>query len=175
MKGAPVPPVVCFVGPSGAGKTTFLERLIAELNRRGYRVGTIKHHRGDFEVDRPGKDTWRHARAGARAVCISSPRKVAVIRQVEEDPDPLAIASLLGPVDIVLVEGYKEADLPQVEVCRPGSGPQVGRKDRLVAVVGGEAASLPVPHFDPAEVSAVADFLQRKFLTGRDGCGCGGS
>lgn len=164
MKGAANPPVICFVGLSKTGKTTFLEKLIAELNRRGCRVGTIKHHRGDFEVDQPGKDTWRHARAGARSVCISSPRKIAVIRQVEEELGPLQIAPLLGSVDIILAEGYKEADLPQIEICLPGTRALVGRRDRLIAVVGGEVEGLAVPRFNPEEVRAVADFLLQNFL-----------
>ncbi|MGB9826747.1 MAG: molybdopterin-guanine dinucleotide biosynthesis protein B, partial [Desulfofundulus sp.] len=105
-------PGICIVGTSNAGKTTFLEKLIAEFERRGYRVGTIKHHHGDFEIDKPGKDTWRHARAGARAVCISAPRKIAVVRRVEEELSLEQILPLLGPVDIVLAEGYKKADWP---------------------------------------------------------------
>ena len=68
-----MPPVVSFVGKPDSGKTTLLEKLIPELNRRGYRVGTIKHHVHQFEMDKPGKDTFRHKQAGARVVALSSP------------------------------------------------------------------------------------------------------
>ncbi|SHI34130.1 molybdopterin-guanine dinucleotide biosynthesis protein B [Desulfofundulus thermosubterraneus] len=160
MKNMSGPPGICIVGTSNAGKTTFLEKLIAEFERRGYRVGTIKHHHGDFEIDKPGKDTWRHARAGARAVCISAPRKIAVIRQVDEELSPEQIVPLLGPVDIVLAEGYKKADWPQIEICPPGGcTAPVGRKDRLVALVGDGAHHAELPCFGSDEVGAVADLI----------------
>ncbi len=154
------PPGICIVGSSNAGKTTFLEKLIAELTRRGYRVGTIKHHYGDFEMDKPGKDTWRHARAGARAVCLSAPRKIAVIRQVEEELSPEQIVPLLGPVDIVLAEGYKKVDWPQIEICPPdGCRALVGRKDRLIALVGDGPMETQLPCFGTDEAGAVADLI----------------
>src|SRR5689334_20561515 len=78
-------PIVCFVGASNSGKTTFLEKLIAELTRRGYRVGTVKHDAHGFEMDREGKDTWRHRQAGAATIAISSPAQVATIRRVESE------------------------------------------------------------------------------------------
>ncbi|MBE3585507.1 MULTISPECIES: molybdopterin-guanine dinucleotide biosynthesis protein B [Desulfofundulus] len=155
-----VPPGICIVGSSGTGKTTFLEKLIGELERRGFRVGTIKHHHGDFEMDKPGKDTWRHARAGARSVCISSPRKFALIRQVEEELSLQEIVPLLGPVDIVLAEGYKKGDWPQIEVCPPGeTAARVGRKDRLIALVGDGTAQDELPCFGREDVGMVADFI----------------
>ncbi|MBE3587569.1 MAG: molybdopterin-guanine dinucleotide biosynthesis protein B [Thermoanaerobacteraceae bacterium] len=155
-------PVICIVGPSNAGKTTFLEGLIAELTRRGYRVGTVKHHhRGDFEMDHPGKDTWRHARAGARAVAIAAPGRVAVIRREEKEMPLEQVVPLLGPVDIVLAEGYKKGDWPQIEVCPPeGCAALVGRKDRLIALVGGPGpAEPPVPRFGAGDTGAVADLI----------------
>lgn len=153
-------PVVCIVGSSNSGKTTFLEKLIAELNSRGYRVGTVKHHHGDFEIDHPGKDTWRHARAGAKAVCISASGKIAVIRKVEEELSLEQIVPLLGEVDIILAEGYKRADWPQIEVCPPGGcGTLVGRADRLICLVGNGPADSQVPRFEINEVVPVADLI----------------
>ena len=79
-------PILSIVGKSGSGKTTLLEKLIAELKRRGYRVATIKHHaHPGFEIDQPGKDTWRHAQAGSDHVVIAAPDKIASIRRLERD------------------------------------------------------------------------------------------
>ncbi|MEW5899593.1 MAG: molybdopterin-guanine dinucleotide biosynthesis protein B, partial [Bacillota bacterium] len=96
------PPLICIVGHSNTGKTTFLEKLIAEFKRRGYRVGAVKHYHGEFEIDRPGKDSWRFARAGADAVCVSAPDKVALIKKIERELSLDEIISLLNDVDIVL-------------------------------------------------------------------------
>lgn len=79
------PPSVSVVGKSGSGKTTLLEGLIRELKRRGYRVGTVKHDAHSFEIDRPGKDTWRHARAGSDHVVISSPQRLASSPEASKD------------------------------------------------------------------------------------------
>jgi len=158
-------PIVCIVGPANAGKTTFLEKLIAEFKRRGYRVGMVKHHhRGDFEIDRPGKDTWRFARAGADAVCISAPGRMAVIRRVEEELSPAEIAPLLGAVDILFAEGYKKAAFPQIEVCPPGGTAElVGRPDKLIALIGDYHGPLALPSFAPDEAARVAQFILKKF------------
>lgn len=103
-------PIVCFVGASNVGKTTFLERLIPELERRGYRVGIVKHDAHSFEIDREGKDTWRLRRAGANTVAISSPEKVAVIRRTDEEMDLQVMAGrLFWSEDLLLTEGFKRS------------------------------------------------------------------
>ena len=89
-------PIICIVGKSGSGKTALVERIIPELKRRGYRVASIKHNPHDFELDQPGKDSWRHAQAGSDAVVISSPQKVALIKGVEHDP---TLGELLRLID----------------------------------------------------------------------------
>ncbi|GFP23998.1 molybdopterin-guanine dinucleotide biosynthesis adapter protein, partial [Candidatus Hakubella thermalkaliphila] len=81
-------PVFAIVGKTDSGKTTLLEKLVAELKKRGYRVGTVKHDIHGFEVDHPGKDSWRHAQAGADTVAISSPQKLALIKKVDHDLKP---------------------------------------------------------------------------------------
>src|SRR5512143_812522 len=97
-----MPPIVCIVGASDSGKTTFLEKLIPELVRRGHRVGTVKHDVHGFELDTPGKDTWRHARAGSRAVVISGPGKVAVLLTVEGEASLDQVAELIAD-QVVLI------------------------------------------------------------------------
>ena len=111
-------PIVSVVGKSNAGKTTLLEKLIPELKRRGYRVATVKHDAHSFEMDEPGKDTWRHRQAGADVVVISSKDKMAMIRRVDEELSLLEIADTITGVDIILTEGFKRGPAPKIEVSR---------------------------------------------------------
>jgi len=159
------PPLICIVGQSNTGKTTFLEKLIAEFKRRGYRVGTVKHYHGDFEIDQPGKDSWRFARAGADAVCISAPQKAAVIRRVERELSLEDIISLMNDVDIILAEGYKSADRPRIEVLAP-QGEPVSSRENLICLVGRPASKPKVPCFDPGDASGVVNLLEKLFLPG---------
>ena len=102
-----MPPIVCIVGASNSGNTTFLEKLIPELVRRGYRIGTIKHDAHGFEMDREGKDTWRHRQAGAQTIAIVSPNQTATIRRTDAELDleeavgrfDEQIATLCGPFE----------------------------------------------------------------------------
>jgi len=98
-------PIISIVGKSEVGKTTLLERLIAELKGRGYRIGTIKHDTHGFEIDKPGKDSWRHARAGSDAVLISSSEKLALIKRVDRERTLDELLAYMGDVDLVLTEG----------------------------------------------------------------------
>ena len=112
-------PVISVVGRSKVGKTTLLEKLIPELKRRGYRVATVKHHaHPGFEIDRPGKDTWRHAQAGSDHVVIAAPDKVAAVRRVTREPTLDEIVTTIDDVDIILTEGYKRAGKPKIEIVR---------------------------------------------------------
>ena len=110
-------PILSIIGKSGCGKTTLLEKLIAELKRRGYRVATIKHHsHPGFEIDQPGKDTWRHAQAGSDHVIIAAPDKIASIRRLSRPLTLDEIAAEIREVDIILTEGFTRR-----EAC-PGGG-----------------------------------------------------
>nr|WP_145545130.1 molybdopterin-guanine dinucleotide biosynthesis protein B [Variovorax boronicumulans] len=115
--------VVGFAGYSGAGKTTLIERLIPLLKARGEAVSVVKHAHHGFDIDTPGKDSWRHREAGAREVVIASDRRLALLRQYAVDQAPTArglIAELRQPADWVLVEGFKHEDLPRLELRRAG-------------------------------------------------------
>lgn len=118
--------VVCFAGYSGSGKTTLLEQLIAQFVARGLGVSSIKHAHHDFDIDQPGKDSWRHRQAGAREVLVASDKRLALMREfapAEAHDVHTLLARLDADVDWVLVEGFKASDLPRVEVWRaPGSG-----------------------------------------------------
>ncbi|MBC7263499.1 MAG: molybdopterin-guanine dinucleotide biosynthesis protein B [Chloroflexi bacterium] len=158
-------PVVSVVGKSGVGKTAFLEKLIAELKRRGYTVATVKHDRHDFEIDHPGKDTWRHAMAGADVVAISSPQRMAMIRRVRAELSLDEVVGLLPDVDIVLTEGYKQGDKPKIEVSRREKGRELlCEEGELFALVTDQPFSLNVPQFDLDDAAGVADLLEERFL-----------
>ena len=110
------------MGWSGSGKTTLLVAVLPFLRAAGLRVSTIKHAHHGMELDRPGKDSFRHREAGAEEVLVVGGQRWALLREAPETPDPLALATRLAPVDLVLVEGFKSAGLPQVEVYRAGLG-----------------------------------------------------
>ena len=109
-------PVISIVGKSNSGKTTLTEKLLRELKARGYRVATIKHDVHGFDIDRPGKDTWRHAEAGADVVVISSPAKLAMIRKNERELTLDEVIARIDGVDLIITEGYKRGDKPKIEV-----------------------------------------------------------
>ncbi len=159
-------PIVGIVGWSGAGKTTLLARLIAELKRRGYRVGTIKHSgHVDASVDVPGSDTWRHMEAGADVVALASPRLLAVMQRLSEDVGLAEVVAQMPPVDIILVEGYKRAPVPKIEISRGARGDAlISRPDELIALVTDRAWDVSVPQFAPNDTAGVAALLVDRFL-----------
>lgn len=156
------PPIVPFVGKSGSGKTTFLEKLIPELVARGLRVGLVKHDVHGFELDQPGKDTYRLRQAGAVRVAISAPQQFALIGQVEEELTLEELAQrYLGDVDLVLAEGYKRSQLPKIEVCRAVRSQELlCAADELLAVVSDLHFELPGPQFGLEDVAGVANLLE---------------
>lgn len=158
-------PVVGLAGYSGSGKTTFLEKLIAELKRRGYRVGVIKHTHHAIEFDQPGKDTWRHARAGAEVVALAAPNGVFLVRKCAADPGPEEVISMISGVDLIIIEGYKQGGWPKIEVFHGevAERPEVPA-DELLAVVSDLSPGPGVPHFGLEDAAGVACLLERDFL-----------
>jgi molybdopterin-guanine dinucleotide biosynthesis protein B len=160
--------VVGFAGFSGSGKTTLVERLIPALKLRGLRVSVVKHAHHKFDIDHPGKDTYRHREAGAFEVVVASDMRLALIREFER-PAQLTvhhlIAELYEGVDWVLVEGFKESNLLKIEVWRPEAGKPAlySEDDFIVAVATNSADSLPEPTLRPVldldNPDAVAQWL----------------
>lgn len=141
--------VVGFAGYSGAGKTTLLEQLVAMLKARGERVSVVKHAHHDFDVDHPGKDSWRHRQAGAYEVILASDRRVAKMRELETRSVP-TLESLLDELDAcdwVLVEGFKHARIAKLEIWREAAMKPVLYPDdaRVVAICTDDASTLPCP------------------------------
>lgn len=116
--------VIGLAGWSGAGKTTLLVRLIPELKSRGLTVSTVKHAHHGFEIDKPGKDSFEHRAAGAREVLVASARRWALVHELRGEPEPALpeLLARLGPVDVVIVEGFKAHPHPKIEVHRAANG-----------------------------------------------------
>ena len=159
--------VVGFCGYSGAGKTTLVEQLTQRLAQAGRRVSVVKHAHHDFDIDHEGKDSWRHRKAGAFEVVIASNRRLAKVREfaVEATPTVHELVAELADCDWVLVEGFKHAALPKIEVWRAATAkPALYPFDaHVVAVCTDSPDQLPVPTALPVlvlgDADAVAAFL----------------
>ncbi|MBI4180457.1 MAG: molybdopterin-guanine dinucleotide biosynthesis protein B [Chloroflexi bacterium] len=162
-----MPPIVSIVGLSGVGKTTLLERLIPEIRKRSYRVAIIKHDVHGFEIDKPGKDSWRFTQAGSDIMILSSPDKLAMIKKVDRDSTLPELVRLVGDsADIILTEGFKQREAPKIEIHRKIVGKELlCRPDELVALVTDEPLDSPVWQCSPEEISKLADLIERTFLT----------
>jgi len=160
-------PIISIVGKSDSGKTTLIEKLVPELTRRGYRIATVKHDVHGFEVDREGKDSWRHKQAGAHTVVISSPEKVALIRDVEKDLTLEEIREkLIQDVDLILSEGYKKDVQPKIEIFRKEKHKELlcTKEDNLIGIVSDKKFRVGVSCFFLDDVRGVADFIEKKYL-----------
>lgn len=164
-------PVLSFVGRSGSGKTTFLEKLIPLLVARGYRVGALKHAHHMVEIDKPGKDSYRLREAGAVEVVANAPNLLALIRKQKTD---LPLEEALGyfrTVDIVLVEGCKGEDLPRIEIFRKEAGHEAplffSGTPPLALVTDVSFPEVICPTFALDDHESVADWLGANFLRNR--------
>ena len=150
-------------GWSGSGKTTLLTGIVPELAARGLAVSTIKHAHHEFDIDRPGKDSWRHREAGAREVMVASSRRWAVMRELRGAPEPSLgeLVARMTPVDLLLVEGWKRHPHPKLEVHRPALGKPLLYPDDpwVVAIASDEPLAAPIPLLPLGDPAAVAAFI----------------
>lgn len=160
------PPIVSIIGRSNSGKTTLVEKLVRELRRRGYRVATIKHHKHtEQSLDTPGKDSYRHAQAGAERVVLVSPLTTVTFDYPPEPATPQEIAAQMHGFDLVLVEGFKEAKLPAIEVLRAERNTvPIGDPEYVLAIGADVPLASTCPVFDLNDASGLADLIERKFL-----------
>lgn len=160
-------PAVCILGRSGTGKTTFIERLLPELKKRGFRVAVVKHSDQDVDWDQPGKDTWRLAKAGGDAVVLCTPQRVMANTLTGKALSVTESLRFVGPgYDLVLVEGFHENQLPKIEVHRRELGQGlVSDKHGLMAAVTDEKLDITAPQFSWDDASGVADLIVRKLLS----------
>jgi molybdopterin-guanine dinucleotide biosynthesis protein B len=159
-------PILCVVGKSGVGKTYVMEKLIAELKSRSYQVATVKHSESGFEMDKEGKDTWRHAQAGSDAVTISSPQKIAIIRKVDRDHTLPELQRFIGPdFDIILAEGFKQDKAPKIEVHRKEFGTDLlSTKEELLAIATDEKLDMDVPQYSLEDAPGLVDLIEKRFF-----------
>lgn len=153
------------IGWKNSGKTSLMERLVAEITGRGFSVSTVKHVHHTVDLDQPGKDTFRHRQAGAREVVLASADRLAILVEHRgPEPELPAVLARMAPVDLILVEGYKRDAHPKVEVWRAETGhPLIQPGDSLVRAVATDAAlTLPVPVLNLNDTTAVADFILRE-------------
>jgi molybdopterin-guanine dinucleotide biosynthesis adapter protein len=158
-------PIISIVGKSESGKTTLIEKLIPELKIRGYRIGTIKHAHHGFQIDKEGKDSFRHKAAGADTVIVVSPKSIAMIKNCGE----VTIDSLIGyfsDIDLVITEGYKRENRPKIEVFRSERHKEPLCMDdvNLVALVTDDEIDISVPKFGLKDIKGLADLIEKKFL-----------
>lgn len=153
-----------FAGYSGSGKTTLIEQLIPGLTARGLRVSLIKHTHHHFDVDQPGKDSWRHRQAGASEVLLTCDSRWVLLHELRGAAEPTLAQQLaiLSPCDLVLVEGFKETPLAKIEVHRPAHGrPPIWPQNPSVVAVATDAPlpDCPLPLLDLNDPVAIGDFI----------------
>ncbi|MEP5633703.1 MAG: molybdopterin-guanine dinucleotide biosynthesis protein B [Tateyamaria sp.] len=151
------------VGWKNAGKTGLMERLVTEITGRGLSVSTVKHAHHSFDVDHPGKDSFRHRAAGAREVLLASRNRFALMHEMRGDEEPAleALLTKLAPVDLILVEGYKRDAHPKIEAHRAETGnPLIAPDDPTIRAIASDVSlSVDRPVFDLDNTRAIANFI----------------
>ena len=156
---------VSIVGKSKSGKTTLLEKLIPELDSRGYHVATIKHTPEDVSLDEPGKDSWRHMQAGSRATIIGSPTRMTLIKKMAPGAKLDEMASLFGEdYDIILAEGFKQDTAPKIEVHRRETGPPLEGVEGIIAIATDEVLDTETRQFSLEDVAGLVDLLENEVI-----------
>jgi len=152
-----------FAGYSGSGKTTLIEKLIPRFAARGLKVSLIKHTHHNFDVDQPGKDSFRHRQAGAGEVLLTCDTRWVLMHELRGAPEPTLEEQLavLSPCDLVLVEGFKQTPISKLEIHRPAHGkPPLWPENRSVVAVATDAAiDCPHPMLDLNDPDAIAQFI----------------
>lgn len=166
--------IISIVGRTDSGKTTLLVKVVKELKRRGYRIGTIKHDTHGFQIDYPGKDSYKHFKAGSDATMILSATKLALVKRLTQSTSlDRIVQHYFADMDLVITEGFKRADKPKIEILR-GKHPDTPSclpKDKLIALVTNkpiEQQDKKIPRFRLNETKRLTDFIERRFLWKRE-------
>jgi molybdopterin-guanine dinucleotide biosynthesis protein B len=154
-------PVISFVARSGTGKTTLLEKVVARLKRDSLRIATIKHDAHRFEIDIPGKDSWRMAQAGADIVMIASAEKIAVIEKIEQEKELDELIAMIDKVDLILTEGFQISGKPRIEVFRSEVNSALLSEPRqLLAIASDQPWDIGVPCYDINDVEGIVSVIK---------------
>ena len=163
-----MPTTVSIIGNSNSGKTTLIEKLVGELKSRGYSVATIKHTDKRIPFDPPGKDSWRHLQAGSEATILSSHDKMVLIKPAAPDITLDEITQVFGEdYDIVLTEGFKQANAPKIEVHRRETGPLLSNIKKLIAIATDEPLETKTEQFSLDDIKGLANLLEQGFIKAR--------
>jgi molybdopterin-guanine dinucleotide biosynthesis adapter protein len=158
-------PLLSFIGKSGVGKTTLIEKIVAEMRRRGYRVAVIKHHAHKTPIDAYGKDSWRFMEAGANQAIVSSPVEIVRFERVARELTLNEIAAQIHDVDLILTEGFKREAATKIEISRAVLGTDlIGSGDELIAVASDHPIGFDLPRFDLDDVLGIMTFIEEKFI-----------
>jgi molybdopterin-guanine dinucleotide biosynthesis protein B len=152
-----------FAGWSGSGKTTLIEQLVPRFTRAGLVVSLVKHAHHSFDVDQPGKDSYRHREAGCHEVLVSSEKRWVIQHELRGDPEPPLERQIerMSPCDLLLVEGYKRAAVPKLEVYREANGKPLLHPDDpfVIAIAADVPLATKLPQFALDEYDRIADFI----------------
>ncbi len=160
--------VVSFVAAtSNSGKTTLIEKIVTILKSRGVRVAVVTHASAGFDLDKPGKDSWRFQQVGANPVVLVGPGKIVMMKNIDHEPSLADLAQMVGNVDIVIHEGFKRNAENKIEVFRygfSGSRPLSLDDASFLALVSDRPFDVRIPRFDLNDAEGIADFLLRKSI-----------
>jgi len=155
--------VVSFISASSnSGKTTLIEKVVRILKARGLRIAVVKHAPKGFDLDKPGKDSWRFQQAGADAIILAGPGRLALMRTMDHEPSREELELLAGDIDVMIYEGFKHTAINKIEVFRQsvsGDRPLALDDSTVIALVSDKHVAAPVPFFDLNDAAGVADFI----------------
>ena len=155
-----------FAGYSGSGKTTLIERLIPLIRARGFGVSLIKHTHHGFDIDKPGKDSFRFREAGASEVLLAGGQRWALMHELHDEAEPTLDDQLarLAQVDLVLVEGFRTTQIPKIEVFRPDAGHELlyARFPNVIAIASDTPLEVPLPQLNLNDPAAIAAFILKE-------------
>ncbi|MHB8231631.1 MAG: molybdopterin-guanine dinucleotide biosynthesis protein B [bacterium] len=165
------PKIISFIAKSGTGKTTLIEKIIKILSERGYKVSSVKHTDHDFDADIPGKDSWRHKKAGAHSTMLLSNGKMAFFSDVDSSFEIIDnIPQYFNGSDVVIIEGFKDLKIKKIELLRKdlnpgGLRPSYGNDPNLVLICGDEfIEDLKTPQININDSEKIADFIERNII-----------
>lgn len=160
-----MPAIVSFVGRSNSGKTTLIEKVILELKSRGYSIASAKNVSHNVVFDQPGKDSWRHIQAGSKAVVISSPGSIVLIKPIIGNVNIYDVVRLFGEdYDLIILEGYKRSEFPKIEVHRKEIGPPLLALKNLIAIATDEPLGNDIKQFPLTDINGIVNLLETRFI-----------